>query len=287
MRAWVSIISIVAVALALLAASSAGALTVTVTATPRASPTPTVDPDVCAADCDGDRRVTVAELVTAVAIALGEDARDRCPAGLCGAGRVTVACLVRGVGNAIGGCAPLTPSPTPTPVRTAPPAFDAAVSSLCRDFTSTTTRVHVGGYEFTCHHTSGYLLEASLRIFSTRAAATAQLDDLRWLGDAVEFHALDTIAWGEGRPGGTITSQSMAWTTGCWIVSTTSSSMLPAQPQPTARDMSEALYAAPGLFDACGALPVSPSTWGTELQGRDSAMRMRRGDDCRPRGSAC
>ncbi len=246
---------IIAFVSALFAASSAGARTATVTATPsEPNPTPTVNADACAADCDGDLRVTVAELVTAVGIALGEHERGSCPAGLCGAGRVTVACLVRGVGNAIAGCASLTPIPTPTPVRTAPPAFDAAVSSLCRDFTDITTRVDADGYAFSCWR-SGYQLEATLRIFSSPATATAHLDELRWIGYAAEFHGLDALTWGEGRPGATITTEFMAWTTGCWFVATTSGSMLPARPQPTARDMSEALYAAEDLFDACGALP--------------------------------
>lgn len=80
--------------------SSTDALTMT----PTATPTPPTAP-VCVGDCDGNRRVSVAELVTGVNIAL-----DRSPVSICAAldrdsdQRVTVAELVDAVSRALRGC---------------------------------------------------------------------------------------------------------------------------------------------------------------------------------------
>jgi hypothetical protein len=62
-------------------------------------------PLVCAGDCNGDARVAVDELVTAVRIALGEAAPERCAAADAdGDAVVAIAELVRGVANALRGC---------------------------------------------------------------------------------------------------------------------------------------------------------------------------------------
>ena len=62
-------------------------------------------PPVCSGDCEGSGRVTVAELITGVNIALGSATLDQCRAFDCnGNGHVTVDCLVQAVGNALNGC---------------------------------------------------------------------------------------------------------------------------------------------------------------------------------------
>lgn len=65
----------------------------------------------CIGDCDGDGRVTVAEIVAAVAAAQGEGAP--CPGG---AGAIED--LVRAVGNAVRGCPTATAGPSGTPTET-------------------------------------------------------------------------------------------------------------------------------------------------------------------------
>jgi hypothetical protein len=85
-----------------------------VLAAPRAHAQP-----LCVGDCDGDRRVAVNELVTAVRVLLGEAQLSACPASQCercverhtGAGWVIgcdfgpqVSCLVVAVNNSLDGC---------------------------------------------------------------------------------------------------------------------------------------------------------------------------------------
>ena len=90
--------------------------------TPGPSPTPTAPttftPVPCLGDCNGDRRVTVDELVQAVQMALGNASLSVCPVfEQCNSGcvpgpvprptpGVTVDCLVRAVNNALDSCPP-------------------------------------------------------------------------------------------------------------------------------------------------------------------------------------
>ncbi len=78
--------------------------TPTPTSTP--TPTPTETPmHRCAGDCDGDKTVSVDELVTAVAIALGQEPLAACDAADSDAdGTVTVAEVVGAVQRALAGC---------------------------------------------------------------------------------------------------------------------------------------------------------------------------------------
>lgn len=67
--------------------------------------TPTVVPGSCIGDCDGNRAVTVSELVTGVRIALGQASVDACSAmDADGGGTVSVNELVAAVAGALGGC---------------------------------------------------------------------------------------------------------------------------------------------------------------------------------------
>jgi len=72
----------------------------------------------CPADCDGDTQVSVAELVTAVNIALGERALSAClPADADFDATVTVSDLVSAVRAALSGCPTMVqPTPSPTPL---------------------------------------------------------------------------------------------------------------------------------------------------------------------------
>jgi hypothetical protein len=64
----------------------------------------------CAADCDGDAEVALAELVLGVRIALGQAAVAACAAADAdGDGAVTVEELIRATGDALSGCAPAAP----------------------------------------------------------------------------------------------------------------------------------------------------------------------------------
>ena len=76
--------------------------------------------EACRGDCNGDGSVTVDELVTAVAIAIGAEPPSTCAAAACHEGGVTVECIVRAVGHAILGCEPPPPTSTPTPTSTRP-----------------------------------------------------------------------------------------------------------------------------------------------------------------------
>jgi hypothetical protein len=224
-----------------------------------ASPTPTVDPDLCVGDCDGNRAVTVDELIHGINIVLGSATVGSCLAALCPNGSLGISCLVRGVANALQGCPPLTrptatPTLTATPVRTPPPALDTAIARLCSNYDFITLRVNEDGYEVDCQQIE-HGIGATLQVFRDAAAATAALDLVRSRGSAADFHGLDAVAWIEQRAGGIVTSDYLVWTSGCWLVSTNSTTALPALPEHSALDLSEALYAAGGLFDACGAPP--------------------------------
>jgi hypothetical protein len=77
--------------------------TFTLTSTALPTPTPTQPP--CAGDCNGDRQVTVNELVLGIGIAAATLPLDDCdPFDADADGRVTIDELVTGVGNAMGGC---------------------------------------------------------------------------------------------------------------------------------------------------------------------------------------
>jgi len=81
-------------------------------------------PSTCAADCDGDGAVGVAELMLAVNIALGTQPTAACTAAdVEGDGAVTVSELLRGIGALLNGCgsAAPTPLPEPTPVPSVAP----------------------------------------------------------------------------------------------------------------------------------------------------------------------
>lgn len=70
-----------------------------------AEPTPTpTPPPSCAGDCDGDGVVTVAEVVRAVSLALGEAAAPCASADLDADGRIAINELVAGVNAALAGC---------------------------------------------------------------------------------------------------------------------------------------------------------------------------------------
>ena len=74
-------------------------------AEPTPTPTPTPTPPTCAGDCDGNGIVTVAELVQAVSLALGENAAPCGDADLDADGRIVINELVAAVGAALDGCA--------------------------------------------------------------------------------------------------------------------------------------------------------------------------------------
>lgn len=82
-------------------------------AEPRATP--------CPGDCDANDAVAVHELITGVAIALGDRPLADCPAfDRDGSGRVEIGELVAAVNMALAGCVPPTPTPLPTPTPFAP-----------------------------------------------------------------------------------------------------------------------------------------------------------------------
>jgi hypothetical protein len=64
-----------------------------------------VDSPLCAADCNGDLSVDISELVTAVGIAVGNSSLESCRAADPDGDReITIANLIRGVDNALAGC---------------------------------------------------------------------------------------------------------------------------------------------------------------------------------------
>jgi hypothetical protein len=84
--------------------------------TPTVTPT---SPEPCAGDCNRDRLVTIAELITGVRIELGQQLLDQCPTLDARAdGTVEIDELVRAVANALNGCGAGTPSATRRPTRT-------------------------------------------------------------------------------------------------------------------------------------------------------------------------
>lgn len=79
----------------------------------------------CAGDCNGDRQVTVNELIVMVNVALEATPASQCEAGdVNGDGKITVEEIVAAADNAISGCAVAatrTPTVTPLPSFTATP----------------------------------------------------------------------------------------------------------------------------------------------------------------------
>jgi hypothetical protein len=69
------------------------------------TPTPTTAPTPCVGDCNGDREVTVNELIQMVNIALGTADISTCTAGDAnGDGEIAVNEIVAGVNNELNGC---------------------------------------------------------------------------------------------------------------------------------------------------------------------------------------
>lgn len=104
--------------------------TITKTATQTRTPTNTFTPSntptpgPCFGDCNYDGRISVAELITGVAIALGNRPIADCMNfDITGDGTISIGEIVRAVGGALNGCVPLdTPTPTrPTATVTATP----------------------------------------------------------------------------------------------------------------------------------------------------------------------
>lgn len=86
------------------------------TAPPTSTPTPTVAPQVCAGDCNGDRLISVDDLIKVVNVALGNAALAQCPAGdVDGSTAITINEILVAVNNALAGC-PAAPTPTQTPL---------------------------------------------------------------------------------------------------------------------------------------------------------------------------
>jgi hypothetical protein len=77
----------------------------TPSATPQPTPTATAVPRPCPADCNGDQKVGVDEILIAITIALGRAPLGACPNAACTAApTVTVDCLTRAVGAALASC---------------------------------------------------------------------------------------------------------------------------------------------------------------------------------------
>ncbi|HER20375.1 MAG TPA: hypothetical protein ENO14_04940, partial [Chromatiales bacterium] len=77
------------------------------------TPTPTMGREICAGDCDGDGRVSIAELVLSVRINLNLEELHACPAANSDLEpSVSVADLVRAVESSLTGCGISHPSPT-------------------------------------------------------------------------------------------------------------------------------------------------------------------------------
>jgi hypothetical protein len=80
----------------------------------------------CAGDCNGDRMVTIDELITMVDAALGTLDASVCPAGdLDGNGAISIAEIVTAINRALTGC---TDEPAPTATPTVPPCAAAQLT---------------------------------------------------------------------------------------------------------------------------------------------------------------
>ncbi len=91
------------------------------TATPTATPNPTAA--VCVGECNGNRVVTVNELITGVNIALGTAPVTACPAfDVDGDGAVGINELIAAVNNLLYGCGVTPPTRLPTATTTATPS---------------------------------------------------------------------------------------------------------------------------------------------------------------------
>jgi hypothetical protein len=97
---------------------------------PTPTPTPTSGMPPCVGDCNGDGRVTVDEILTAINIALGNTPLSACPGADCSCAAqicvVGVDCILEAVDNALNGCPGLrtptaTPTPSPVPPQTPTP----------------------------------------------------------------------------------------------------------------------------------------------------------------------
>jgi len=105
MRVCLSVCLVRMVATLVVASASRGVATT-------ATPTQVVVGD-CVGDCNGDRVVTINELITGVNVALNGDSTNACPALDCNTGPpVYINCLTEAVNNALTGCG----QPPPTPV---------------------------------------------------------------------------------------------------------------------------------------------------------------------------
>jgi hypothetical protein len=77
----------------------------TSTATPLASAAPPSATAICAGDCDRDGQVSIADVVTMVAIALDQAPVSQCPAGdTDGSGAITIAEVIVAIAHALSGC---------------------------------------------------------------------------------------------------------------------------------------------------------------------------------------
>jgi hypothetical protein len=104
----------------------------TQTTTPSTTRSLTPTPPTCVGDCDGNRAVSIDELISGIDVTLGTLPLERCQRINCNgeAARATVDCLTDAVSNALYGCG------TPPPTRT---ATLAPTATPTKTFTTTTT----------------------------------------------------------------------------------------------------------------------------------------------------
>jgi hypothetical protein len=119
-----------AVMLTRLLAGTAAASTLSVTAAAQ------IAAPLCVGDCDGDRVVSIDNLLVVVNMALGNQPIINCAVGDVGLdGFVGVADVIAVVNQAMQGCPPIPPTPTPTQVSTTPVAgglcYESAFCDPC------------------------------------------------------------------------------------------------------------------------------------------------------------
>ena len=118
----------------------------------------------CIGDCNADRVVTVAELLTLVNVALDQSVIDTCAAGDAGSdGRVEISEIIAAVDRALNGCPPAAPTPTVSPTVSPVPTLTPAgsengtcyESAFCDPCDVYPCRPFIATHEFCCHLAHG------------------------------------------------------------------------------------------------------------------------------------
>lgn len=226
----------------------------------------------CRGDCDGDGRISVAELVAGVTIGLNGAPDRACPDYRCAPSAcVMIQTLVSAVESALTGCPGASPPPAAEPVARiaadapAPPddtgrALQLAQAASCRPvgpISQMSQWPTERGYSMYCLAAPGHDTRTTFVRYPTVEAATAQWVSEAEPGEPFDLAGVPAAYWSvpfDLRPLEGL-HQFVVWQLGCWVITVHTFDDTQVRIAPSPQRSAEAIlaHASPVLLAQCGA----------------------------------